>query len=92
MPPPHTQAMVHDWRRRFGFEFPFIWVQISPWEGHEAQTSSYRLPEIRYAQMAVQALPLTAVATAVDLGSNASSKGWDTGDEHGPDPWCALVV
>jgi hypothetical protein len=37
--------------------------------------------------MAVQRLPLTAVATAVDLGSNASAHGWDTGDEHGPDPW-----
>ncbi len=82
-----VQAMVSDWRRRFGFDFPFLWVQISPWGGHEAQNSSFRLPEIRSAQGAVQQLPLTAVASAVDLGSNASARGWDTGDEHGVDPW-----
>ena len=79
--------MVRDWRTRFQYDFPFLWVQISPWEGHEAATSSYRLPKMRAAQMAVQNLPLTAGATAVDLGSNASEHGWDTGDEHGPDPW-----
>ena len=27
------------------------------------------------------------MATAVDLGPNATKDGWDTGDEHGPDPW-----
>jgi hypothetical protein len=37
--------------------------------------------------MAANELPLTAVATAVDLGPPANANGWDSGDEHGPDPW-----
>ena len=81
------QAMIKDWRAKFKLALPFLWVQISPWEGHEAATSMYELPEMRLAQMAANELPLTAMATAVDLGPHATSKGWDSGDEHGPDPW-----
>eukprot|EP01051_Picozoa_sp_SAG22_P006814 SAG22_NODE_460_length_10218_cov_5.663109_3_plen_464_part_00 len=81
------KAMISDWRAKFGLPLPFLWVQISPWEGHEAATSTYELPAMRLGQMAANELPLTAVATAVDLGPNATAKGWDSGDEHGPDPW-----
>ena len=82
------KAMIADWRLKFKLKLPFLWVQISPWEGHEAQTSSTQLPQMRLGQMAANELP----DTAVDLGSNASSKGWDTGDEHGPDPWGMRVL
>lgn len=44
----------------------------SPWEGHEAATSNYELPKMRLAQMAANNLPLTAMATAVDLGPHAN--------------------
>lgn len=81
------QAMVRDWRTKFKLALPFLWVQISPWEGHEATTSNYQLPAMRLAQMAANELPLTAMATAVDLGPSANAHGWDSGDEHGPDPW-----
>ena len=81
------QAMVRDWRAKFNLALPFLWVQISPWEGHEAATSTYQLPDMRLAQMAANELPLTAMATAVDLGPPANANGWDSGDEHGPDPW-----
>ena len=79
--------MVKDWREKFKLALPFLWVQISPWEGHEAATTSNQLPEMRLAQMAANALPLTGMATAVDLGPPATANGWDSGDEHGPDPW-----
>ena len=81
------QAMVKDWRAKFRAILPFLWVQISPWEGHEAATTANQLPDMRIAQMAANDLPLTGMATAVDLGPNATKDGWDTGDEHGPDPW-----
>ena len=42
---------------------------------------------MRLAQMAANELPLTGMATAVDLGPPATANGWDSGDEHGPDPW-----
>ena len=62
------KAMVVDWRAKFKSPLPFLWVQIAPWVGHEATTSSLQLPEIRAAQLAAQDLPLTGLATAVDLG------------------------
>jgi hypothetical protein len=74
----------------FGFDqlaLPFLWVQISPWEGHEAATTRHQLPDMRLAQMAANELSLTGMATAVDLGPDATAQGWDSGDEHGPDPW-----
>ena len=37
--------------------------------------------------MAANELPLTGMATAVDLGPHATANGWDSGDEHGADPW-----
>ena len=37
---------------RFKLALPFLWVQISPWEGHEAATSTHQLPDMRLAQMA----------------------------------------
>jgi hypothetical protein len=81
------QAMIKDWRDKFKLSLPFLWVQISPWEGHEAATTSHQLPDMRLAQMSANKEPLTAVATAVDLGPPATAHGWDSGDEHGPDPW-----
>jgi sialate O-acetylesterase len=81
------KAMVEDWRKKFKLALPFLWVQISPWEGHEAATTVHQLPDMRLAQMAANELPLSGMATAVDLGPPANANGWDSGDEHGPDPW-----
>jgi len=45
--------MVQDWRAKFSAAtrnaavVPFMWVQLSPWVGHEAATSLYQLPAIR---------------------------------------------
>ena len=81
------KAMVKDWREKFDLALPFLWVQISPWEGHEAATTAHQLPDMRLAQMAANDLPQSGMATAVDLGPAANAHGWDSGDEHGPDPW-----
>jgi hypothetical protein len=77
------KAMVKDWREKFKLALPFLWVQISPWEGHEAATTVHQLPDMRLAQMAANDLPLTGMATAVDLGPPANAHGWDSGDGHG---------
>ena len=78
---------MKDWRAKFKLALPFLWVQISPWEGHEAATSVHQLPDMRLAQMSANNQPLTAVATAADLGPPATKNGWDSGDDHGPDLW-----
>merc|ERR1712032_286021 len=71
-------AMVSDWRKKFSSaSLPFMWVQLSPWIGHEAATSILQLPELRQAQTAVQALPMTGFASAVDLGDfDPSTNPW----------------
>lgn len=76
-------AMVSDWRSKFRSatgsqtDVPFMWVQLSPWVGHEAATSFYQLPAIRHAQLAVNALPQTGFASAVDLGDpNPDTNPW----------------
>ena len=61
------KAMVRDWRAKFQLALPFLWVQISPWEGHEAATSNYELPAMRLAQMAsTKAVPRQYLASSVD--------------------------
>lgn len=71
------KAMVADWRVKFQQTLPFMYVQLSPWVGHEAATSFYQLPAIRQAQLTVNSLENTGFASAVDLGDpNPSTNVW----------------
>jgi sialate O-acetylesterase len=45
------KAMISDWRAKFNLALPFLWVQISPWEGHEAASTVNQLPDMRLAQV-----------------------------------------
>eukprot|EP01060_Flectonema_neradi_P014005 TRINITY_DN20718_c0_g1_i1.p1 TRINITY_DN20718_c0_g1~~TRINITY_DN20718_c0_g1_i1.p1 ORF type:complete len:505 (+),score=79.02 TRINITY_DN20718_c0_g1_i1:60-1574(+) len=63
------QAMIKDWRAKLQHpSIPFIWVQLSPWTGHEAATSTWQLAAIRQAQTAANNITATGFASAVDLG------------------------
>jgi sialate O-acetylesterase len=69
--------MVQDWRVNFKQTLPFMWMQLSPWVGHEAATSFYQLPAIRQAQLTVTTLDHTGFASAVDLGDpDPSTNTW----------------
>eukprot|EP00051_Salpingoeca_urceolata_P020637 m.312171 g.312171 ORF g.312171 m.312171 type:complete len:296 (+) comp19657_c1_seq7:584-1471(+) len=72
------RAFVADLRTKFlRGDFPFIWVQLSPWVGHEAATTTYQLPALRSSQLAVNALPNVGFSTAVDLGDfDPSTNPW----------------
>jgi len=71
------KAMVEDWRVELAQSLPFMWVQLSPWVGHEAATSFYQLPAIRQAQLSVTEVPDTGFASAVDLGDvDPSTNPW----------------
>lgn len=71
-------AMVRDWRAKFAAPtLPFMWVQLSPWVGHEAATSDLQLPELRQAQLAAQGCGAAGFASAVDLGDfDPSTNPW----------------
>jgi sialate O-acetylesterase len=58
-------ALIRDWRRAFGSELPFYFVQIAPFAYGNDQGESFRL---RLAQTAALALPATGMATTTDVG------------------------
>lgn len=57
-------AMIQNWRSDFGSNFPFLFVQIAPYNGMG--------PEIREAQLyTLQTVPNTAMAVITDYGEAA---------------------
>ena len=64
-------AMIRDWRQQFGQpNLPFYFVQIAAWkEGGQPAVN------VRAAQLAALQLPRTGVASAIDLGDEASPYG-----------------
>lgn len=58
-------AMIADWRRAFGREFPFYFVQIAPF-AYKGDTGA--AAELRVAQAAALALPQTGMVVTMDVG------------------------
>ena len=61
-------AMITDWRRRWGQEFPFLFVQLANFRAARPQPAESDWAELREAQAQTLALPRTALATAIDIG------------------------
>jgi sialate O-acetylesterase len=57
-------TMIKDWRKRWGYEFPFLFVQLAPWNVPKEQT----WPELREAQLLTLSLPRTGMAVITDVG------------------------
>jgi sialate O-acetylesterase len=57
-------AMIKDWRKRWGYEFPFLYVQLAPWNVPKEQT----WPELREAQLFTLSLARTGMAVITDVG------------------------
>jgi sialate O-acetylesterase len=60
-------ALILDWRKQWGYEFPFLFVQLAGWPpppGEEPEESSFA--ELREAQNLTLAVPATGMASAVD--------------------------
>ncbi len=54
-------ALIRDWRKQFGHDFPFLFVQIAPFKGQP--------PEIRDAQLhAWRTVPRTMMVVTTDCG------------------------
>ena len=64
-------AMIRDWRSHWGYEFPFLFVQLAGFGRQKPQPADYPWAELREAQAAALALPHTGMAVAIDIG-NAS--------------------
>ncbi len=61
-------AMIADWRRAFGRELPFLFVQIAPY-GYRGDRGE--LSALRTAQEAALLLPATGMAASIDVGEVA---------------------
>lgn len=56
-------ALIRDWRKQWGYEFPFLFVQLAGWPPVPGESS---FAELREAQGMTLSLPATGMATAVD--------------------------
>ncbi len=60
------KALIEGWRKVWGYDFPFYFVQIAPWSGYEPGS----LPPLWEAQVASLKIPGTGMAVTTDLVHN----------------------
>jgi sialate O-acetylesterase len=61
-------ALVKDWRSQWGYDFPFLFVQLAGFGVNKEEPSDYPWADLREAQTLALLLPNTGMATAVDIG------------------------
>jgi sialate O-acetylesterase len=61
-------ALIQDWRKQWGFNVPFLFVQLAGYGHNKSQPAEYPWAELREAQSMALSLPDTGMATAIDLG------------------------
>ncbi len=61
-------AMIKDWRGKWGYEFPFYWVQLANFMAKDKTPVDSEWAELREAQTRTLALPNTGQAIITDIG------------------------
>jgi len=61
-------ALIRDWRSHWGYEFPFLFVQLAGYGPDAPEPADYAWAELREAQAGALALPRTGMAVAIDVG------------------------
>ncbi|MEI6078002.1 MAG: sialate O-acetylesterase [Verrucomicrobiota bacterium] len=59
--------LVKDWRARWGYDFPFAWVQLPGYDDPRRN-----LPLVREAMLKTLSLPYTGMAITIDIGSRTN--------------------
>jgi sialate O-acetylesterase len=62
-------ALIRDWRARWGYDLPFLFVQLAGYGSDPAQPADSDWAKLREAQAAALALPQTGMAVAIDVGN-----------------------
>ena len=60
-------AMIQDWRKQWGYDFPFLFVQLAGYQPNEPEPTDYVWAHLREAQYKTLALPNTGMAVAMIL-------------------------
>lgn len=63
-------AMIKDWRQRYGYDFPFYWVQLANFLYRSSQPRESHWAQLRDAQTMTRQLPLTGEAVTIDIGES----------------------
>jgi sialate O-acetylesterase len=66
-------ALIADWRRAWGYEFPFLFVQLEGFGPNQPEPADYPWALLREAQDMALSLPRTGMATAVDIGEETDT-------------------
>jgi sialate O-acetylesterase len=61
-------TLIEDWRRLWGYDFPFLFVQLPGYGANQPEPADYPWAQLREAQAGALILPNTAMATTIDLG------------------------
>lgn len=60
--------MIQDWRKQWGYEFPFLWVQLTSFMALDEKPSESAWAALREAQNMTLSLPKTGQAVITDIG------------------------
>ena len=60
--------LIRNWREKWGYEFPFYWVQLANYMAEDAQPAESQWAELREAQTMTLDLPHTGQAVIIDIG------------------------
>lgn len=61
-------CLIQDWRERWGYEFPFYWVQLASYKPESLLPEESFWAELRDAQHQTLTLPKTGEAVTIDIG------------------------
>lgn len=61
-------ALIKDWRSKWGYDFPFLWIQLANYLAPSAQPQESQWAALRDAQTMTLQLPGTGQALAIDIG------------------------
>jgi len=60
--------MIKNWRSKWGYDFPFFWVQLANFQAPVAQPAESDWAELRESQSKTLTLPQTGQAVIIDIG------------------------
>lgn len=61
-------AMIKNWREKWGYDFPFFWVQLANFMSPDQNPAGSDWAELREAQNRTLSLPATGQAVIIDIG------------------------
>jgi sialate O-acetylesterase len=61
-------TLIRDWRQHWGYDFPFLFVQLAAYGPNKPEPADYAWAELREAQSMALVLPNTGMATTIDIG------------------------